>query len=57
MTSLNTLTVYLGSSGHARAVFKDAAVELGRMLGENGKHLVYGGMDAGLMGLLAARII
>ncbi len=53
MNSIQTLTVYLGSSGHARPVFKDAAKDLGRIIGEQGYKLVYGGMDAGLMGLLA----
>lgn len=47
------LTVYLGSSGHARPVFKEAAEELGALIGKSGKDLVYGGMDAGLMGILA----
>ena len=53
MNSIETLTVYLGSSGHARPIFKNAAIELGRLIGESSKRLVYGGMDAGLMGLLA----
>ena len=53
MNSIETLTVYLGSSGHARPVFKDAATALGRMIGQHDYKLVYGGMDAGLMGLLA----
>lgn len=52
-TSYNMLTVYLGSSGNARPVFKDAAKALGKIIGASGRHLVYGGMDAGLMGLLA----
>lgn len=53
MNTIQTLTVYLGSSGHARAVFKNAAKELGTLIGGNCYRLVYGGMDAGLMGLLA----
>lgn len=53
MNTIQTLTVYLGSSGHARPVFKDTATQLGRLIGESGYCLVYGGMDAGLMGLLA----
>ncbi len=48
------LTVYLGSSGKARPVFQDAARSLGTLIGQSGKHLVYGGMDAGLMGILAS---
>ena len=54
MNNINMLTVYLGSSGHARPVFKQAAEALGRLIGERGKHLVYGGMDAGLMGIVAS---
>lgn len=54
MKHIETLTVYLGSSGKARSVFKDAAMQLGALIADSGKHLVYGGMDAGLMGLVAA---
>ena len=54
MHKIETLTVYLGSSGHARPVFKDSATEFGKIIGEHGYKLVYGGMDAGLMGLVAA---
>ena len=53
MNNLSTLTVYLGSSGHARAVFQQSAADLGTLIGASGKKLVYGGMDAGLMGELA----
>lgn len=54
MSQYNTLTVYLGSSGHARPIFKEAAKDLGRLIAEHQKHLVYGGMDAGLMGIIAS---
>jgi predicted Rossmann-fold nucleotide-binding protein len=54
MASLKTLTVYLGSSGRARSVFQDAAENLGRIIGKSGYRLVYGGMDAGLMGQIAS---
>ncbi len=53
MSQFHTLTVYLGSSGRARPVFKEAAEKLGALIGAHGKHLIYGGMDAGLMGILA----
>lgn len=53
MPRLNTLTVYLGSSGHTRPVFRDASERLGQIIGESGRALAYGGMDSGLMGLLA----
>lgn len=54
MNTIKTLTVYLGSSGHARPVFQDSAEKLGALIGAEKKNLVYGGMDAGLMGILAA---
>lgn len=54
MKNINTITVYLGSSGSARPVFKEAAMKLGALIADSGKHLVYGGMDAGLMGLVAS---
>jgi len=53
MNNIETLTVYLGSSGHCRDIFKDSARALGETIGKSGKKLVYGGMDAGLMGILA----
>jgi uncharacterized protein (TIGR00730 family) len=53
MKTINTLTVYLGSSGHCRQIFQDATRELGKIIADAGKNLVYGGMDAGLMGALA----
>jgi len=57
MPNLNTLTVYLGSSGNARPVFQDAALRLGTMIGRSRRRLVYGGMDAGLMGLIATHAL
>lgn len=54
MRDIHTFTVYLGSSGYARDVFKQAAITMGEEIGRRGKALVYGGMDAGLMGLVAA---
>lgn len=57
MKSINFLTVYLGSSGNTRPVFRQTAERLGTLIGENGKSLVYGGMDAGLMGLLASEAL
>lgn len=53
MTAPRTLTVYLGSSGRARPVFQDAALKMGEIIGASGYRLVYGGMDAGLMGQVA----
>ncbi len=53
MENIKTLTVYLGSSGHTRPVFRDSAVALGKRIATHDYNLVYGGMDTGLMGLLA----
>ncbi len=53
MNNIDTLTVYLGSSGHCRPIFKESAKEMGGLIGKHGKSLVYGGMDAGLMGIIA----
>lgn len=53
MNNFETLTVYLGSSGHARNIFQNSATEMGTLIGKAGKRLVYGGMDAGLMGRVA----
>lgn len=53
MKNINKVTVYLGSSGRCRDIFKDSAKQLGHIIGEQGKTLIYGGMDAGLMGIVA----
>ena len=53
MPHKKTLTVYLGSSGHTRPVFRESAKKMGSLIGANGMNLVYGGMDAGLMGIVA----
>lgn len=54
MVSFNNVTVYLGSSGRCRQIFKDKARETGALIGQSGKTLVYGGMDSGLMGIVAS---
>lgn len=51
--TIQNLTVYLGSSGRCRPIFKETAARLGTSIGDKGKALVYGGMDAGLMGIIA----
>ncbi len=57
MNNIKTLTVYLGSSGFAPEVYKQSAVALGKMIAKKDYYLVYGGMDAGLMGLLATAVL
>lgn len=53
MNNIQNIAVYLGSSGHCRPVFKQTARRLGRLIAQKNKTLVYGGMDAGLMGIIA----
>lgn len=53
MQNIHKLTVYLGSSGRCRPIFKDTATQFGHLIGEHNMELVYGGMDAGLMGIVA----
>ncbi len=53
MNKIQKLTVYLGSSGRCRPIFKTSAKKLGDLIGLHGKALIYGGMDAGLMGIIA----
>lgn len=53
MRSLTRICVYCGSSFGASTAYREAAVELGRLLAERGIHLVYGGGGRGLMGVLA----
>ena len=50
---MQTFTVYLGSGGRARDVYKEQTQKLGAIIAQNNLHLMYGGMNAGLMGLLA----
>ncbi|MDB5490977.1 MAG: Lysine decarboxylase family [Micavibrio sp.] len=52
-TKFQNICVYCGSSGRAPDVYKDAAVLMGKILGEAGHTLVYGGGSVGLMGLVA----
>ncbi|WP_240008204.1 TIGR00730 family Rossman fold protein [Pseudaquidulcibacter saccharophilus] len=47
---LDSICVYCGSSNKADKKFIDLATELGTLIAENGKRLVYGGGNVGLMG-------
>lgn len=53
MNNIQNIAVYLGSSGYCRPVFKQTAENLGNIIAQNDKTLIYGGMDAGLMGIIA----
>lgn len=50
---LQRICVYCGSNSGARPAYAGAARRLGRVLGERGIGLVYGGGNVGLMGVLA----
>ena len=45
--------VFCGSSPGVKQAYRDQAVDLGRLLGQAGLGLVYGGAQVGLMGVLA----
>ena len=47
------IAVYLGSSYGSQRIFVDGAKQLGRLIGEHGDTLVYGGASVGLMNELA----
>lgn len=47
------MCVYSGAFSTAKQIYKDAAVEMGRCLGEAGLDMVYGGGNVGLVGLAA----
>src|SRR3546814_9242331 len=47
------LCVFCGSSSQVGERFRAAAIELGRLIGERGDELIYGGGRVGLMGLVA----
>lgn len=48
-----TICVYCGSREGANPAFGEAATAVGRVIGERGWRLVYGGAQVGLMGVLA----
>jgi uncharacterized protein (TIGR00730 family) len=48
-----SLCVYCGSRPGRAQAFRDLAAEVGRWIGERGGQLVYGGGNAGLMGVVA----
>lgn len=51
--ALRTVCVFCASALGARAEYRDAAAQVGRLLAERGIDLVYGGATAGLMGAVA----
>jgi uncharacterized protein (TIGR00730 family) len=53
MTSLKSICVYCGSAGQVDQRFRDVAARFGRLMGETGIRLIYGGGRVGLMGIVA----
>ena len=53
MNKIKTVCVYCGSSPGTNPRFIEAAAAFGKILGENGIRLVYGGGSLGLMGAVA----
>ena len=53
MKDVFSVCVYCGSSSRVSDTYKDAAHQLGTLLGQNGHQLVYGGGRVGLMGIIA----
>ena len=51
------IAVYCGSSSGNNPRFTDAAVALGKWIGENGHTLVYGGASKGLMGAVSNAVM
>ncbi len=51
------LCVFCGSGLGARAAYRDAACRLGELICDRGLVLVYGGANAGLMGILADTVL
>jgi len=53
VSTLKFIAVFCGSSAGVNLAYANKAEELGTYLGANGFHLVYGGGNIGLMGIIA----
>ena len=51
------LCVYCGASERADPIYRQAAIDMGRLIGEHSLGLVYGGGRLGLMGLVADAVL
>lgn len=51
--TLRSLCVFCGASPGANPIYREAAINLGRSLAEQGIRLIYGGGAVGLMGIVA----
>jgi len=57
MSTIKSICVYCASGPGNNPAFMEAAKKFGRILGENGMRLVYGGGSVGLMGALAESVL
>jgi uncharacterized protein (TIGR00730 family) len=57
MSTIKSICVYCASGPGNDPAFLEAAKKFGRILGENGIRLVYGGGSVGLMGALAESVL
>jgi uncharacterized protein (TIGR00730 family) len=57
MSTIKSICVYCASGPGNHPAYVRAATEFGRILGENGIRLVYGGGSVGLMGALANSVL
>ena len=57
MVSVKRLCVYCGAAGNVAEPYRQAARQLGRLMGKAGIELIYGGGRVGLMGLLADAVL
>ena len=53
MSKIKSIAVFCGSSSGKSPLYEEKANQLGRYLGTNHYHLVYGGGNIGLMGIVA----
>ncbi len=51
------IAVYLGANFGENPIYKEAVVELGQKIAEEGHTLVYGGSKSGLMGVLGETVL
>ncbi len=54
---MKNITVYCGSSFGNKPEFKEEAAALGKLMAEEGIHLIYGGGKVGLMGTIARAVL
>ena len=54
---LKSICVFCGSSVGNEAEYRDSAHDLGRVIAESGRSLVYGGGNIGLMGVVADSVL